>query len=81
MYINIGHNDRGGEIMSGKIFVRERRKVSEKEKKPRFAVVAVSDVDLKIKVKHIRKQEIEEIAGYLDAEIVYLTAGNNDCED
>lgn len=65
---------------AGKIFVRERRKVEEKEKKPRFAVVAVSGVDLKIKTMHVRKQEIEEIASQLGAEVIYLQAGK-ECED
>lgn len=65
----------------GKIFVRERRKVTEKEKKPRFAIIAVSGVDLKIKAMHVRKQEIEEIAGQLGAEVIYLQAGKDDDED
>lgn len=68
----------------GKIFVRERRKVGEKEKQPRFAVAAVSGIDLKIKANHVRKQEIEEIANQLDAEVVYLKAhregDGNGCE-
>lgn len=67
--------------MNGKIFVRERRKVTEKEKKPRFAIVAISGIDLKIKATHVRKQEIEEIAGHLGAEVVYLQAGKNDDND
>ena len=32
--------------MAGKIFYRERRKVGKEEKKPRFKMVAVADVDL-----------------------------------
>lgn len=67
--------------MDGKIFVRERRNVNEKEKKPRFAVVAVSGVDLKVKATHVRKQEIEEIAKLLGSEVVYLQAGKDDCEN
>jgi len=66
---------------NGIIFVRERRKISEKEKKPRFAVVAVSGIDLKIKTMHVRKQEIEEIASQLEAEVVYLESGKDDCEN
>ena len=34
--------------MAGKIFYRERRKVGKDEKKPRFKMVAVSGVDLKV---------------------------------
>lgn len=58
--------------MAGKIFIRERRKVEKGEKKPRFRVVAVSGVDLKFKVEHVRKQEVEEIAQAVGAEIVLL---------
>lgn len=67
--------------MAGKIFIRERRKVGEKEKKPRFAIVATSGVDLKIKAMHIRKQEIEEIADLLDAEIIVLKSGKDEEDD
>ena len=59
------------------IFVRERRKVSEGEKKPRFAIVGVAGTDLRIKSKHIRKMEIEQIAAKIGAEIVYLEAGQD----
>lgn len=58
--------------MAGKIFIRERRKVEQGEKKPRFRIVAVSGVDVKFKVEHIRKQEIEEIASAVGAEVVLL---------
>lgn len=65
----------------GKIFVRERRKVKAGEKKPRFAIVAVAGVDVKFKVKHIRKMEIEQIADSVGAEVVFLEAGKHDEED
>lgn len=68
-------------MANGKIFVRERRKVGEKEKQPRYFVVAVAGVDLKIKAKHIRKMEIEEIAGVIGADVVYLQAGKDNPED
>lgn len=68
-------------MAGAKIFVRERRKVGEKEKKPRYSVVAVAGVDLKIKAKHIRKMEIEEIASAIGAEVVYLQAGKDNHED
>lgn len=68
--------------MDAKIFVRERRTVTEKEKKPRFAVVAVAGLDLKMKATHVRKQEIEEIASQLGADVVYLESGKKeDCEN
>ncbi len=56
------------------IFVRERRKVEAGEKKPRFRVVGVHGKDLKLYVKHARKQELEQIAEKSGAEIVYLEA-------
>ena len=58
--------------MAGNIFIRERRKVEMGEKKPRFRVVAVSGVDVKFKADHVRKQEIEEIARIVGAEVIML---------
>lgn len=57
-----------------KIFVRERRKVAEGEKKPRFRVVGVSGADLRLHVKHMRKKELEQVAAATGAEIVFLKA-------
>jgi N-acetylmuramoyl-L-alanine amidase len=62
--------------MSAKIFVRERRKVEKGEKKPRFRVVGVSGGDLKLKVFHIRKKELDQIKDATGAEIVMLDAGH-----
>lgn len=58
--------------MPGKIFYRERRKVDEGEKKPRFNLVAVADVDLRIHVKHLRRSELEQIAQAVGAELIEL---------
>jgi hypothetical protein len=55
-----------------KIFVRERRKIEEGEKKPRYRVVGVSGGDIKLYVKHVRKNELKQIAGDTGAEVVYL---------
>jgi hypothetical protein len=60
--------------MASKIFVRERRKVEKGEKKPRFRIVGVSGSDLRIYVKHIRKQELDQLAGNVGAEVVYVKA-------
>lgn len=60
--------------MDSKIYVRERRKVEKGEKKPRFRILGVSGGDLKIYVKHIRKQELELIAKNAKAEVVYIEA-------
>jgi len=65
-------------MASGKIFVRERRKVIEGEKKPRFVVVGAAGTDLKIFTKHIRKMEIEQIAKMIDAELIFMEAGQDD---
>ena len=59
--------------MPSKIFVRERRKVEKGEKKPRFRVLGVSGGDLKIYVKHIRKQELDQMADAVGSEVVYVT--------
>ena len=61
--------------MATKIFVRERRKVEKGERKPRFRIVGVSGSGVKIYVKHIRKNELDQISTESGAEIVYLEAG------
>lgn len=58
--------------MAGKIFIRERRKVDEGERRPRFNVVAVADVSLKIHSKHLRKSELKQIADAVGAELIEL---------
>ena len=58
--------------MAAKIIVRERRKIEKGEKKPRFRVIGVSGTDLKIYTKHIRKQELDQIAKAIGAEVHYL---------
>jgi hypothetical protein len=58
--------------MPGKIFFRERRKVEEGEKKPRFSIVAVAGADVKFKVKHMRKNELEQVAKAIGAELIEL---------
>jgi hypothetical protein len=55
-----------------KIFVRERSRIIEKGKKPRFRIVAVLDSNLSIKANHFRKKELEEIALAANAEMIYL---------
>ena len=48
--------------MSGKIFYRERTKVKEGAKSPRFRTVGVAGADLKVYANHLRRKEIEQIA-------------------
>lgn len=57
-----------------KIFVRERRKIQDGEKKPRYRVVGVSGGNVKIYVKHMRKNELEQIATDTGADVVYFAS-------
>ncbi len=61
--------------MAGKIFYRERTKIGKGEKKPRFRLMAVADVNLKIYGQHLRKSELDQIAEALGAELVLLESG------
>jgi hypothetical protein len=61
--------------MAGKIFYRERRKVKDGEKKPRYRAVAVSDCNLKIYSPHLRLSELQHIAKEVGAELVHLRKG------
>ncbi len=61
--------------MAGKIFYRERRKVGVKEKNPRFRLVAIVDIDMKINVQKKKKNELEQIAKEVGAELVLLKGG------
>ncbi len=63
------------------IFVRERRKIEPGEKKPRYRVVAVHDLNLKIYVEHVRKKELEELAKITGADIVFLKSGKDEKEN
>jgi hypothetical protein len=67
--------------MAAKIFYRERRKVGREEKKPRFKMVAVAGAELKVYANHLRKQELEQIAESIGAELVLLKGGGKDSED
>lgn len=58
--------------METQIFVRTRRKMQKGEKKPRFRVVGVSGADLKLYSKHIRRQELDQIAAATGAKVVEL---------
>ena len=60
--------------MAGKIFYRERHKVGTKEKKPRFKLVAVADLNITFYADHLRKKELEEIAAAVGADLILLKA-------
>ena len=64
--------------MSATIFIRERRKVEQGEKKPRFRVVGVSGGDVKIYVKHMRKKELDQLAEATGAKVMFLKAGKEE---
>jgi len=58
-----------------KIFVRNRRDVGEGAGRPRFAIVAISGLDLQVLRPWVRRAELEQIATETGAEIVYLPRG------
>ncbi len=58
--------------MAAKIFYRERTKVGGGKKAPRYKLVAVSGLDMKLYAKHVRKQELDQIASAVGAELVEL---------
>ena len=67
--------------MTGKIFYRERVKGMQDKKQPRFKLVAVADVNLKVYGKHLRRSELEQIASAVGAELVLLTHGDKKYQD
>ena len=58
--------------MAGKIFYRERSKAKEGSRTPRYRIIAVSGLDLKVYGAHLRKKEIEQIAKETNAELILL---------
>ena len=58
--------------MAGMIFYRERTKIGEGKHSPRFKMVAVSGIDMKFYIKHVRKQELDQIASAVKAKLVEL---------
>lgn len=66
--------------MAGQIFYRERQKAQEGSRTPRFRVVAVSGLELKIFGNHFRKKELEQIAAATDAQLVPLARDKNSAQ-
>jgi hypothetical protein len=64
-----------------KIFVRNRRRIGRGAGQPRFAIVAVEGLDLKIYAQHIRRKELEALAAAVGAEVVYLPGGDGEQDD
>jgi hypothetical protein len=67
--------------MPGIIFYRERGKVGEGEKKPRFKLLAVSGVDIQFYGKHLRRKELEQIATAVSAKLVMVERGSEKDEE
>ncbi len=68
-----------------KIFYRERTKIGTGKKAPRFKMVAVAGMDLKVYAKHLRKQELDQIAKAVGADLIQLKVdskmkGNDEVE-
>lgn len=61
--------------MAGKIFYRERKKMVDGSKTPRYLISAVADVNLKVYGKHMRMSELKQLAEALGAELVPLKRG------
>ena len=61
--------------MGGRIFYRERKKMVDGAKTPRYIVGAVSDVNLKVYGKHMRMSELKQIAESIGAELIALKRG------
>ncbi len=63
--------------MTGQIFYRERTKSKEGSRSPRFRVIAVSGIDLKVYGTHLRKKELEQIAKASGSELIALERDKN----
>jgi len=61
--------------MAGKIFYRERHKLVDGSKQPRYILVAVSDLNLKVFGHHLRMSELKQIAEATGGELVALERG------
>lgn len=63
--------------MAGKIFYRERIKSKEGARQPRFRIIAVCDLNLKIYGSHFRKKELQQIATATGSELIALERDKN----
>jgi hypothetical protein len=63
--------------MPGKIFYRERQKYADGAHHPRYLLVAVHDLDLKVYGHHLRMAELKAIAAATGAELVALPRGEH----
>jgi hypothetical protein len=63
--------------MAGKIFYRERIKYTDGAQMPRYMLVAVHGVDLKVYGQHLRMAELKAIAEAIGADLVALPRGEH----
>jgi hypothetical protein len=63
--------------MAGKIFYRERLKYADGAQRPRYMLVAVHDLDLRVYGHHLRMSELKAIAEATGAELVALPRGEH----
>jgi hypothetical protein len=61
--------------MAGQIFYRERLNAREGSKTPRYRIVAVCGVDLKVYADHLRMAELKQIAMTTQADLIPLQRG------
>jgi len=61
--------------MSGKIFYRQRIKMKDGDHHPRYVLVAVADLSLKVYSQHLRMSELKHIAESVGAELIELQRG------
>jgi hypothetical protein len=65
----------------GQIFVRERSNIGKGAGTPRFEILAVAGLDLKVYHSHIRRAELDKLAETLQAELVWLPRGEESATD
>ncbi len=55
-----------------KIYVRERQKVGDGVRQPKYRIVAITGGEIQVIATHFRKRELELIAQDIGAEIIWL---------
>ena len=61
--------------MSGKIFYRQRTKMEDGAHQPRYILVAVADLNLKVYGQHLRMCELKFLAESVGAELIAMPRG------
>jgi hypothetical protein len=64
-----------------KIFVRNRRRFGKGAGQPRFTIVALEGLDIKVYSRHIRRKELEALSEAVGAEVVFLPGGDESEEE